>query len=89
MGGVGGQILKSSTVTIKNGKSIKYYHIWLLSKGDKIEYQLTTPGKENYSSNKLTKNTTDINNFLKQLLKINALGDYHVKIEEYLNEQTN
>ena len=88
MGGdKGTQIVKAATITIKNKKSIKYFHVWLRSKGDDIEYQLTTPGRENYTSDKLTRKTTDINKFLNQLLTIKGLSDYHSKIKEYLDNE--
>jgi hypothetical protein len=70
---------KVKCCTIKGKKYI--YILRINTKEDKIQFQLFTPGSENYSYDKVTRITTDIKNFLSQLLKIKDLIKYHSKIK--------
>ena len=88
-GGKGKQTVKATTVSIKNKKSVKYFHIWLRSKGNDIEYQLTTPGSENYSSDTVIRKTTNIIKFVENLCKVSQFKEYRQKMGEWLDEKNN
>lgn len=70
---------------IKTGTGKKYKILWIfIEEKDKVYYSAKEPGTENYSSDVVIKQTSNLNKFLEQLLGLPQLKSYHPKIKEYL-----